>query len=163
MVHKSTVNENGFESKRDVISSGSIVDVKTLNSVGMMLSSLFIDYVDFEWCWRAKYKGFVCGITHNVKLAHKVGRTSLSLGGYKVLVWSPVRYFYQCRNYLWLTTLTYVPVQWKLATTIKFIARFFYLPFAVTDGSKCWTSMLKGVLHALKGFPCFRKEINAYV
>lgn len=162
MIHETAIDEKGFEHKRDVISSGSIVDVTTLRSIGPMLASMFIDYVDFEWCWRAEHKGYVCGMTHSIKLAHKVGGESFSLGRYKVLVWSPFRYFYQFRNFLWLTTLSYVPIQWKLATAAKFAARFFYLPFVVTNGSKCWAFMLKGMLCALKGFRNFRKEANAY-
>ncbi len=163
VVHKSACGEDGFEPRRDIISSGSIVDVDTLRSVGLMLSSLFIDFVDFEWCWRAKHKGYVCGVTHNVKLSHKVGCARLSFGHYKVLVWSPFRYFYQCRNYVWLSTLAYVPVQWKFATAVKYVARFFYLPFAVNNGGRCWMSMLKGLSFAFKGFRGFRREVDAYV
>lgn len=37
-----------------VISSGMSVKKKTLDMVGGMKDELFIDYVDTEWCMRAK-------------------------------------------------------------------------------------------------------------
>ena len=43
------------------LSSSIIVNIINNNiilDVGLMDESLFIDWVDFEWCWRAKSKGY---------------------------------------------------------------------------------------------------------
>jgi rhamnosyltransferase len=39
------------------IASGSFIIVNSLKKIGGMNEKLFIDYVDFEWCWRADALG----------------------------------------------------------------------------------------------------------
>lgn len=58
-----------------LISSGSLIPVDALVEVGMNNSSLFIDLVDFEWCYRAKYAGYHVLMTSNVTMKHNVGLT----------------------------------------------------------------------------------------
>ena len=107
---------------------------------------LFIDYVDFEHCWRANSKGYVCGITQNVTLPHKVGNNELHFPhGYRVIISAPFRYYYQYRNWLWLCRRNYVPKQWKINTCIKFMLRIVYFPFAVNDWKLIEKYMFKGI------------------
>lgn len=145
VIHHNPTDAYGFKPQRDVISSGSCIELQTLREVGIFDEDLFIDYVDFEWCWRAESKGYVCGITSNVQIQHQVGRKQLSIGGYIVILSSPIRYYYQYRNHLWLCKRKYVPLQWKLATSIKHLLRFFYFPLVVHEGTKCWTNMFRGI------------------
>ena len=51
--HPKKTIDNIFIPQREIISSGTCVSVDVLKEVGSNLSWLFIDYVDFEWCWRA--------------------------------------------------------------------------------------------------------------
>lgn len=162
IIHKKHAEKYGFEKRRDVISSGSVIDKITLKNVGTMLSTLFIDFVDFEWCWRAESKGFLCGITKNVCITHKVGRSNKNICGYKILIWQPFRYFYQFRNHLWLCQIPYVPMQWKIATCIKHLLRFMYFPFVITEGHECWKEMCRGLFTQKKSYKEFRKEIASY-
>lgn len=149
-VHHYPTDGYGFSPRSHIISSGSCVSDEALRTVGMMESALFIDYVDFEWCWRAGAKGYAIGITSHVTLSHKVGQKELSIGKHKVIISSPTRYFYQYRNYLWLLHRKYVPLQWKLATGVKFAMRIFYLPIVLNDGRSYLQNMLKGIKQGLK-------------
>lgn len=150
VVHTESVAEDGFVAKREIISSGSCVSVEKIKAVGMMDAALFIDYVDFEHCWRAESKGFVCGITNGVVLPHKVGSRELRLPhGYRVIVSAPFRYYYQYRNFLWLCRRRYVPVQWKVNKGVKLFLRLFYLPFCVKGGRIVWKNMFKGIYDGL--------------
>ena len=150
VIHKYSTDGNGFSQRRHIISSGSCIPAEVLKDVGGMDSSMFIDYVDFEWCWRAEDKGYVCGLTDRIHISHKVGKRELSFGKYKVIVSSPFRYFYQYRNYLWLIRKKYVPLQWKIATGGKFLLRLAYFPWVVKDGMKCWKYMIKGTIHGIR-------------
>jgi len=150
VIHKYQINDKGFSERRQIISSGSCVSTEALEKIGFMDGRLFIDYVDFEWCWRASAKGYKCGISKNVCINHKVGTKDLPLGKYKIIVSSPFRYFYQYRNFLWLMGRGYVPIQWKLATGIKMIMRFIYFPFFVENGTVCWKYMCNGIMAGLK-------------
>ena len=160
--HKADVVDNSFIIRRDVISSGSVVARDVLKSVGLMIDSLFIDYVDFEWCWRAQSKGLVCGQTRNVSINHSVGINRHTFMGYMVQVWSPFRYFYQFRNYVWLSMLPYTPRQWIFATGFKSVLRLLYFPFFIKNGVKCWIQMWKGLFSALCHLSLFRKEMKKW-
>ena len=146
VIHSDKKSDQGFIEKREIISSGSCVSVDKLNQVGVMDTRLFIDYVDFEHCWRANSKGYVCGITRNVTLSHKVGSRELHFPhGYRVIISAPFRYYYQYRNWLWLCRKGYVPRQWKINTCIKFMSRIIYFPFAVNDWKLIEKYMFKGI------------------
>ena len=146
VIHSDKKADQGFIEKREIISSGSCVSVDKLNQVGVMDARLFIDYVDFEHCWRANSKGYVCGITQNVTLPHKVGNNELHFPhGYRVIISAPFRYYYQYRNWLWLCRKGYVPRQWKINTCIKFMSRITYFPFVVNEWKAIEKNMFKGI------------------
>lgn len=146
VIHSDKKADQGFVEKREIISSGSCVSVDKLNQVGVMDARLFIDYVDFEHCWRANSKGYVCGITQSVTLPHKVGNNELHFPhGYRVIISAPFRYYYQYRNWLWLCRKGYVPRQWKINTCIKFMSRIIYFPFVVNEWKSIEKNMFKGI------------------
>ena len=146
VIHSDKKADQGFVEKREIISSGCCVSMAKLNKVGLMDALLFIDYVDFEHCWRANSKGYVCGITQNVTLPHKVGNNELHFPhGYRVIISAPFRYYYQYRNWLWLCRKGYVPRQWKINTCIKFMSRIIYFPFVVNEWKAIEKNMFKGI------------------
>ena len=149
-IHKQEIDGEGFGRRREIISSGSCVAVDVMRDVGLMEGEMFIDFVDFEWCWRAQAKGYVCGVTKNVTLDHQVGQKELSIGAYKVIVSAPIRYYYQYRNHLWLCRRMYVPTQWKIATGIKHMARLLYFPLIVKNGREYAKYMIRGINDAQK-------------
>ena len=138
-----------FTVRREIISSGSCIPTSIIHAVGCNNPKLFIDYVDFDWCWRANSQGYICGITSKVKIYHKVGKHELHIGRYRVIISSPKRYFYSYRNYLWLCRKKYVPRDWKIKTGIKALARLFYFPLLVRNGIEIWKYMIKGVWEGL--------------
>ena len=144
-IHKYEISENGFSLRKHIISSGSCMSINALKDVGLMWGELFIDYVDFEWCWRAASKGYQCGVTSHLQISHHVGQRELSIGKYKVIISAQQRYFYQYRNFIWLIQKKYVPLQWKCATCVKFLLRLVYFPILVNGGLKYWNNMIKGL------------------
>ena len=119
--------------------------------MGVFEDALFIDFVDDEWCWRAHTKGYVCGITPHISMAHTIGQKEMHIGKYVIGISAPFRYFYLYRNYLVLARRGYVPVQWKISYGVKFFARFFYFPFVVENGRECWKYMWRGIKEGIKG------------
>ena len=144
-IHKYEISENGFSLRKHIISSGSCMSINALKDVGLMWGELFIDYVDFEWCWRAASKGYQCGVTSHLQISHHVGQRELSIGKYKVIISAQQRYFYQYRNFIWLIQKKYVPLQWKCSTCVKFLLRLVYFPILVNGGFKYWNNMIKGL------------------
>jgi rhamnosyltransferase len=151
--HSYSNDINGFSKRTAVISSGCCISREALDKVGLFDNNMFIDYVDYEWCWRAQSVGLICGITNKLIIKHKVGVRELSIGKYKVIVSAPFRYYYQYRNYIWLTKKGYVPLQWKLAYGCKLAARFLYFPLFVDGGKECWRHMKRGICSGFRQLP----------
>lgn len=97
-VGKSMSNKNYIE-KEEVISSGSLTSLKVLEDVGVMASELFIDFVDFEWCWRAIKMGYKIVEDTSIELVHQTDDPELVFGK---IVSQPFRNYYYYRNIIFL-------------------------------------------------------------
>ena len=143
--HCDSLNKEGNAIVSSVISSGSIVDVDSFSIVGLMNEKMFIDYVDFEWCWRAQSKGYLCYRTHNIVLPHKVGQNLVSFCGYPIIISAPSRYFYQYRNFIWLLKLDYVPGEWKAKMLVRKLVELLILPLLVKQKFLTMKYMMEGL------------------
>jgi rhamnosyltransferase len=143
-------NVVGFSTTSTLISSGMLVEIQTLDNVGGMDESLFIDYVDFEWCWRANLKGYICYRTKNVTMNHKVGLGDKSIFKYTILTATPNRYYYQYRNLLKLCRRNYVPIKWKLKESLKMIFFLIYIPLVSKQTRFIWKSMIQGIKDGIR-------------
>ena len=150
VIHKDHALSDDFIPRRELISSGGCTTREVLGDVGLNEERLFIDYVDFEWCWRARRKGYLCGFTPTITIEHMVGQKTIYFLGYTINISAPFRYYYQYRNHLWLSRRGYVPLQWKVNHAIKHLARLFYFPLFVKSGGKCWKYMVKGLVAGFK-------------
>lgn len=150
VIHKDHKTDFDFIPRREIISSGSCVSVGRIKEVGLLDSCLFIDGVDFEWCWRANARGLVSGITPNVTLTHFVGQQEFRFLRQLVIVSSPIRYFYQTRNYMWLARRPYVPMSWKVNTGIKRVFYPMLFPFKVERWREIYRSIWRGFSAGLK-------------
>lgn len=149
-IHKSVATDFGFIPQREIISSGSCVRMDRIERIGKLESELFIDFVDFEWCWRGNFKGYVSGMTSSVELAHFVGQSEYRILNQLIIISSPVRYYYQTRNYLRLLKRRYVPRQWKVAKGIKNILFPLTYPFKVDNWKAIYKNIWRGFTDGLK-------------
>ena len=93
----------------NAISSGTMVEPKALKKIGYMLDSLFIDYVDTEWCLRAASKNLKVLIVPSARMIHSIGDKTLKIGRFYIPKHSPFRRYYRIRNSFFLLRLSYVP------------------------------------------------------
>lgn len=84
------------------IASGKIIKASVLPVTGLMNDSLFIDWVDLEWCWRARARGFEIIGNADVSIDHRLGDYSRDLGYREVNLRSPMRHYYITRNAFYL-------------------------------------------------------------
>lgn len=147
--HADVNNNDGFVVCRELISSGTIAETDSFDKIGLMEERLFIDCVDFEWCWRASKKGFLSAKTQNVSLFHKVGQHNRSFCGFPIILSSPIRYYYQYRNFFRLLKRQYVPFKWKQKVIARKFIEFFVVPFIYQRNPKTLYYMIKGVANGL--------------
>lgn len=97
-----------------LISSGSLISLDAVDAVGPLDSRLFIDYVDFEWCARARAQGWKVFGVPSARMRHTVGDSTLSVLGHVVNVHAPQRQYYLIRNALLFARKPYLPLNWRV-------------------------------------------------
>ncbi|HKU24819.1 MAG TPA: glycosyltransferase family 2 protein [Candidatus Sulfotelmatobacter sp.] len=87
------------------MTSGSMMPIELFDRCGMFEESLFLDYVDNEFCLRIRQAGFSILEVERAELLHSLGRTTAR----KFFAWkivatnhSAVRRYYITRNRVWL-------------------------------------------------------------
>ena len=88
----------GEHSLLQAIASGKVIKLSTLEDIGTMDEDLFIDWVDLEWCWRARRRGYQVIGSGDVEVSHSLGDTSRNIGYREVNLRSPLRHYYITRN-----------------------------------------------------------------
>jgi rhamnosyltransferase len=84
------------------ISSGTFVCSDSLKVIGEMNERLFIDYVDFEWCWRATKLGYTIFTIPDIIINHRLGDNVKNIFKRQITLRKDTRYFYMLRNAFFL-------------------------------------------------------------
>ncbi len=159
--HKESIPKNGFIVRDEIISSGSVVSKEFLSKVGGLDNSLFIDYVDFELCWRARASKFIIGQTFNVFITHKVGSKDFNFWKYQSIISAPFRYFYQGRNYIWLCKKSFTPINFKIKKLLHFSFQSLIYPFTQKNGILIIKNLWKGILFGI--FNKHKEDIPKFI
>ena len=85
------------------IASGTLIKSDIFKETGLMDEKLFIDYVDFEWCWRIVSKKKKIITIPSIIINHQLGDGVKKIGLWKVTLRSDFRYFYIIRNGFYLS------------------------------------------------------------
>jgi rhamnosyltransferase len=109
------------------ITSGSLVSVPAFEAVGRFRDEFFIDQVDFDYCLRARAKGFSVIMTRAPLMTHSIGAAEVRRFLWRTAIpsnHSPVRWYYMTRNSLvlarehwrrepgWVRTNLYTHLKW---------------------------------------------------
>lgn len=143
------------------LSAGFFFSTEAFRAVGPKDESLFIDYVDWEWCWRAAKAGLNTYLNTSVRVTHRLGERRLRCGPWDVGVPTPIRHYYQYRNSITLMQRSYVPLRWKIERLFVNIAK---LPIycLLTEGQKERCQFIfAGISDALTGRmgKCFDRSL----
>lgn len=134
------------------ISSASLISKSAYQVAGLMEDSLFIDLVDWEYCWRLKKLGFLTVRNNDIFLGHRVGNGNKKIiGKIDARMPSPVRHYYHTRNMIHMLFRNYVPLKFKISNIVKLIMKLFIYPFAFEDGKERFSYLVKGVWHGFNG------------
>ena len=88
----------GVHEVNQAIASGFVVKSSTFDDIGLMDAELFIDWVDYEWCWRAIAKGYSVLGNADMLIEHHLGDSSVRVGSKGVNLRSPFRHYFITRN-----------------------------------------------------------------
>ena len=85
-----------------LITSGSIINLKLFDKVGLYREDYNIDCVDYEFCFKAKSKGYKCYMIGSILLKQEFGKLEKTKYGYYNSNYPPLRLYHICRNNIWL-------------------------------------------------------------
>lgn len=134
----------------ELMSSATLIPLLNFENIGLFDENLFIDGVDHEWCWRASHKGkYRFFISSKTKLYHKLGEGDKFFVFKKISIPTPIRTFYQYRNYINLLSRNYVPLKWKVLNGIKYFVKYFYYPLFVSPRIDYFRFINKGIFQGV--------------
>ncbi len=140
---------NTFTDTDSIISAGSMTSTENIRNTGGLDSSLFIDLVDFEWCFRARAEG-----KHNYQcstcfLEHTIGCGDTYFLGQYFIHSTPVRTYYVFRNSIRLIKRKYIPFSWKIRKLV-WLALFPLQLYTWEKREGILKYMFRGILDGLK-------------
>lgn len=127
------------------LSSGFLVSSDAYKIIGSKNEDLFIDYVDWEWCWRARKCGYKIFVNTDIAIEHMLGRSHMDFYFLKFGVSAPIRHYYQFRNVFLLITVGYVPLYWKISNIIKLLFKLVAYPLILDSGLERLKYMINGI------------------
>ena len=143
--------EKGLNQASHIIASGMVIPIQAFKKVGMKNSELFIDWVDTEWCWRAKRKGLDIYIFGSVVMNHTLGDWFRPFFGKKVIIRSSFRHYFMVRNEIYLALYAKgLPLVARIEMILRGTARVLIIPFLVKDGKfRYLNNGVRGLCHGL--------------
>lgn len=128
-----------------LITSGSCINLRYWDDVGPMDDTLFIDFVDLEWCVRAKRKGYrILGVPW-IKMSHELGGEPVRILGRPYPMHGPIRHYYLFRNAMALIKRSYMPWSWKTTELLKLPVRLMVYALFPADRSQHVRMALQGL------------------
>lgn len=127
------------------LSSGLLIEIDSLRKIGLKEEKLFIDLVDWEWCWRAKKLGFATYIDTNLHIFHSLGERHIKFLKFRIGVPQPIRHYYAFRNSLFLLLKPYSPIKWKSTIILLLLFKIIIYPFILPNGRQRLSFMVKGL------------------
>jgi rhamnosyltransferase len=145
-----SIIDDKYKEVEKAITSGSLVNIRIAKELNGFNPKLFIDSVDFEYCYRCIVKGYKIVQFQNIYLDHSIG-VQKQAGYFSVLkktsrsIHSPLRIYFMVRNFLYVSAQykNYLPDSIKqqkrellviLKNNIFFSGRFFRVLFAIVKG-----------------------------
>ena len=125
--------------------SGMLIPVEVYHEIGQFDTDLFLDFVDFEWCWRARSKGYLTCRVNKARLSHNLGFATRKLLMFTYCVPAPFRHYFQFRDTLNLALRPYAPVFQRLRMLCLIVAKCLVYPVILDSGLVRFKWMYLGV------------------
>ena len=134
-----------------VIASGCLIPAPVLEAVGSMREDFFIDWVDTEWCLRARNRGYriygVCGAL----LEHTLGDRVVRVLGREIPWHAPWRHYYQARNFVLMLRARQVGPVSRSHMAFRQLKRFIVFSTLVPGRWQYFRMWMRGLWHGCLG------------
>jgi rhamnosyltransferase len=146
---RGAIDESDYAHPHYVITSGSFIPMEVLDDIGLMCEELFIDFVDIEWCLRARRHGYEVVAINKVMIYHHLGDYPVHIMNHRYPIHSPLRMYYYFRNAMYLYGLHEIELNWKLVDGARNLFRFLFYMLFVKDRPTYFKYIIMGYYHGL--------------
>jgi rhamnosyltransferase len=131
--------------------SGMLFRIEAWPSSPHFSEELFLDLVDFDWCWRMREVGWRFYRVSDVPMLHRLGLAERKLFGLTFHVPAPYRHYFQFRDTLRVTPRAYVPLYSKIRLLGILPLKLLAYPWLLDRGVERLRWMLLGIADAWRG------------
>ncbi len=140
------------------ITSASFTNVAAWSKVGGFDSSMFIDWVDWDFCIALKNNGYKILQTTNARILHELGENSRikRVGGREIFLLNrtPFRYYYVIRNQI------YIGRKWPQISLggriLESLRTIYYVIVYESHKYSNWCAMMRGFFDGFRMPLCYR-------
>lgn len=141
------ISNNGLRKVTETISSGSLIPVSVLYNVGMFKSKYFIDFVDYEWCWRAQGYGYNIYIADDINIVHQTEHDIRRRLGHTME--KPFRLYFVYRNLLWALRDTNMGILFETKWLFRYLVKALFQITIASDRLKRLKKITHGIFDGL--------------
>jgi rhamnosyltransferase len=146
---KRQVIKEDYKIVYQAMASGMIVQLLCIEIVGLMKTDLFIDYVDFEWCWRIDFYDWKIIALPALSIYHQLGDSTKHLGRKNINLHNTIREYYITRNAAYLALYSpFLRILDKYILFLKALSYLFGFPCLGNNIGKSFKYCLLGFLDA---------------
>jgi rhamnosyltransferase len=152
--HARTSAERPLVEVLSLITSGTLIATDTFIKTGLMREELFVDKVDIEWCHRARVSGLKLFGTSYATMFHRLGDARLNVwyfGWRSESAYTPIRIYYQMRNYVALCKMPYISLRWKVRHAWFTFGVMYAQVFFGREKKRSLTMAMRGLWDGVRG------------
>jgi rhamnosyltransferase len=131
--------------------SGMLFPIDGWGAMQHFSEELFLDLVDFDWCWRLRQHGWTIYKAEGLCMLHRLGLGQRRLLGLTYHIPAPYRHYFQFRDTLRLALRNHVPLYSKIRLVGILPLKLLAYPFLLDNGLERLRWMLRGIADALRG------------
>lgn len=132
-----------------LITSGCLFDLEVWRTAARFDDRLFIDYVDFNWCWRLAMHGYQLLGTTKARMRHELSGGLKPLGRLILTKYGPVRRYFQCRNAVYHLLHEPIPLGAKRFVMRNIATTMIAAAYADDAVAKSLWQCLRGCVHGV--------------
>ena len=143
--------ENITESKiSEAMSSGMFVKLKILKKIGYLNENYFLDWVDFDLCWRALKNGYTILGSSDIIASHFLGSRRIKIFNKSFHIHPPFRSYYIVRNGINLSFYSKdISIFWRFNIFFNTLRYAFGYIFFMRPFKKVFSFVILGFIHGL--------------
>ena len=144
-IHHSKITES--------MSSGMFINLKILKKIGYLNEDYFLDWVDFDLCWRAIKNGYNIVGSNNIIASHFLGSRSIKIFNKPFHIHPPFRSYYIIRNGINLSLYSKnINIFWRLNILMNTIRYAFGYIIFMRPFKKVFKFVILGFVHGSLNF-----------